>query len=62
MPRRMMARPCLSRKESERKERGWMVVRSSPMQSQGLHNYARFGKKPRVEGEDGGGGDGEMNF
>jgi hypothetical protein len=32
------------------------------MQSQGLHHYARFGKKPRVEGEDGGGGDGEMNF
>jgi hypothetical protein len=32
------------------------------MQSQGLHLYARFGKKPIVEGEEGGGGDGEIQI
>jgi hypothetical protein len=35
------------------------VVRPSSLQSQGLHHFARFRNKPRVEREESGGGDGD---
>jgi hypothetical protein len=70
-----MARPCVRKKRGgsslasilegkkwRREGEGWMVsmVVSTTMHRQCLHHYARFEKKPRVEREGSGGGDGDQ--